>query len=219
MANSKLTLIGFTNWLNAENDNLFSKLTLPEGIDKNILSNNILLRGGEFEVLLSDPYTMQEAIAIWGAKWNWTFARWIKAINIDYNPLENYDRMESWTESEGGESNGKSNNTNTGSTTDLSTGDGTVENSISAYDDNSYSPHDKSASSNSTSAETNISATNAGTTEDSYNKSGTKEGRAHGNIGVTTSQQMLQSELDVALFNLYDQITDIFLREFVIPIY
>ena len=44
-------------------------------------------------------------------------------------------------------------------------------------------------------------------------------GRIHGNIGVTTSQQMLQSELDIARFNLIQQITDLFLTEFTLMVY
>ena len=44
-------------------------------------------------------------------------------------------------------------------------------------------------------------------------------GRIHGNIGVTTSQQMLQSELDIARFNLINQITDLFLTELCICVY
>jgi len=47
----------------------------------------------------------------------------------------------------------------------------------------------------------------------------TRTGRAHGNIGVTTSQQMLQSELDIVAWNIYEHITDLFLQEFVIPVY
>ena len=44
-------------------------------------------------------------------------------------------------------------------------------------------------------------------------------GRIHGNVGVTTSQQMLQSELDIARFNLINQITDLFLTELCICVY
>ena len=219
MASSKITLIGFHNWLAAENDTLFANLTLPEGIDKEVLINNILLRGGEFEVLFSDPYTMKEAIGVWSSKWSWTFSKWIKAINLEYNPLENYDRMETWDESEKGSNKGTTENTNEGKTTDSSSSSGEMENSVSAFDSISFSPHDKSVSSNKTDATTNIQASNNGSSENEYSNTATRTGRAHGNIGVTTSQQMLQSELDIAMFNLYDQITDIFLREFVIPVY
>ena len=45
------------------------------------------------------------------------------------------------------------------------------------------------------------------------------EGRVHGNVGVTTSQQMLKSELDLGYWNVYEKITDLFLTEFVIPVY
>lgn len=219
MASSKITLIGFHNWLAAENDTLFANLTLPEGIDKEVLTNNILLRGGEFEVLFSDPYTMKEAIGVWSNKWSWTFSKWIKAINIEYNPLENYDRMETWDESEKGSNKGTTKNSNEGKTTDTGSSSGEMENSVSAFDSSSFSPHDMSVSSNKTDATTSIKASNNGSSESEYSNTATRTGRAHGNIGVTTSQQMLQSELDIALFNLYDQITDIFLREFVIPVY
>ena len=40
-----------------------------------------------------------------------------------------------------------------------------------------------------------------------------------GNIGVTTSAQMLQGELDVRRFNIYSQIADIFVSEFCILVY
>ena len=53
----------------------------------------------------------------------------------------------------------------------------------------------------------------------SHLKRTVRDGRIHGNIGVTTSQQMLQAELDIAQWNLYEHITDLFLSEFVIPIY
>ena len=40
-----------------------------------------------------------------------------------------------------------------------------------------------------------------------------------GNIGVTTSQMMLQSELDIARWNLYEHIADLFCQEFCIMVY
>ena len=41
----------------------------------------------------------------------------------------------------------------------------------------------------------------------------------HGNIGVTTSQQMLTQELELGYWNVYEKITELFLQEFVIPVY
>ena len=54
------------------------------------------LYGSEFEVLYANPQYMQSMIGIWSNKWYHTFERWIKALDIDYDPLENYDRREEW---------------------------------------------------------------------------------------------------------------------------
>ena len=244
-------------------DDLFKYLRLPEGIDKDTLTGNILLRGGEFEVVYSDPDFLQKSISIWSSKWYRTFDKWIKALNIEYSPLENYDRFEEWTDnrSRSEETNGsssdtrkKTDSTNIDTTDDREGGtrynDDTsehvndktdTENEVSAYDSSSYQPHDKSEtdftseksseSSGNTSEEMSIKGnTKSSGTEDitgsATNKTtGTEDedskhiGRTHGNIGVTTSQQMLESELQIAEWNIYEHITDIFLSEYVIPIY
>lgn len=235
MASSKLTLITFNQYMIDTGDDLFRYLRLPEGIDKDTLTGNILLRGGEFEVVYSDPDFLQKSISIWSSKWYRTFDKWIKALNIEYSPLENYDRMEEWTD----DRNKK--NDNTIDTTDKREGSTTysdesseqvkdttkTENEVSAYDSSSYQPHDKSD----TDYDSYKSSTSVGDTkEDVSIKGNTKSngtedetskhiGRIHGNIGVLTSQSMLESELQIAEWNIYEHITDIFLSEYVIPIY
>ena len=42
---------------------------------------------------------------------------------------------------------------------------------------------------------------------------------SHGNIGVTTSQRMLESELEIAYWNIYEKMSDIFIRELLVPVY
>ena len=42
---------------------------------------------------------------------------------------------------------------------------------------------------------------------------------AYGNIGVTTSQQMLNAELDVARFNIYKEIATLYMTELTLPVY
>lgn len=199
MSSSKLTLIGFYNWMNANDENLFVNLQPPSAVDRNALVNNILLRGGEFEVLYSDPDFLQAAIAPWNTKWLPTMTKWVNALAIEYDPLYNYDRREEWTTETEGQTSGTASSESTGN----------VENTVSAYNSSTYQPERNSDSSGSSS------------TEDATSSSGTetRTGRAYGNIGVTTTQQMLEQELEIAKFNLIDQITDLFLAEFVIPIY
>ena len=211
MASCKITLWGFNSYLKNNNDDLFKQLSLPEGIDKEVLIDNILLRSNDFELLYSEPYFMQEAIGTWSKKWYRTFDKWIKALNITYNPLENYDRMEEWTTTDDGHTS------SSGTSTDTSNGTGSssTENKISAFNSETYSNDNTNTTntSNSTSGTTTLNNTGA---SDNTN---VRVGRAHGNIGVTTSQQMLESELDIARWNIYEHITDIFLSEFIIPIY
>lgn len=219
MATAKICLIDFNRYMSANNDDLFSLLKLPEGIDKDTLVGNILLRGGEFECVYSDPSFIQNAIAVWSSKWYRTFDKWVKALAIEYSPLENYDRMEEWTDnrkkedsaSDGsngliGESGNFKNNT-------------TTETKVSAYDSSDYQPSERVTTDNSGSDSRNTTTSNSLSHTGNENEDSTHKGRIHGNVGVTTSQQMLISELELAEWNLYEHITDIFLSEFVIPIY
>ena len=47
----------------------------------------------------------------------------------------------------------------------------------------------------------------------------TRKGRVHGNIGVTTTQQMIEEERRVVKFNMTDYIIDSFKRRFCLLIY
>ena len=85
MSSAKITLFSFARWMKENNNDLFSGLSVPSGIDKDVLVDNILLRGGEFEVVYSDPNFMQYAIGSWSRKWYRTMQKWIEALSIDYN--------------------------------------------------------------------------------------------------------------------------------------
>lgn len=219
MAKAKLTLIGFNTYMLKVNDDLFSKLSVPTGIDRDLLINNILMKGGEFEILYSDPYFMQDMIGVWSDKWQHTMERWINALLIDYSPLENYDRMEDWVDN-GTNSEGITHTENAiGNDYSNSSGDGTNTNTVSAYDAGTYQPHDQAISNTSgTNLSSSLTSTD-GTSDITRTNAALHSGRTHGNIGVTTSQQMLQSELDLYKWNLYDEITNLFLNELTIYVY
>ena len=115
MSIMKVTLIGMENYLNDNEKSLFDNVTFPEGITKDDVINNILLQGGEFEPIYADPYFLRDAIGLWSRKHNRTFSKWIEVLNMDYNPLENYDRIEDWTDTENGgvSSSGRTDSGNT----------------------------------------------------------------------------------------------------------
>ena len=73
---------------------LFHNLVLPDGIDKDLFLNTLLIKGGEFEVLFPDPAFMRMSIGVWGNKWYRTFAEWLRGTQATWNPIHNYDKFE-----------------------------------------------------------------------------------------------------------------------------
>lgn len=194
MSSSKMSLIGMqVLYANAGGD-LFELLTLPEGVSKQTLVDTILMNGGEYEVLFADPEFVHDSMAIWSSKWEHTIERWVNALGKDYEPLWNYDRTEQEVRTPDLTNKRTPNLTHTD------------ENKVSAYDSSTYEPSQHSTI-NSTGDET-------------YTESGREvwDRRMFGNIGVTTSQDMLKQEIEVSAWSLYDSIARLFLAEYVIPV-
>ena len=279
MSIMKVTLIGLETYLSHEDKSLFDNMNLPEGINKEDVVNNILLSGGEFEPVYSEPFFLRSAIGSWSNKHYRTFEKWLNALNLEYNPIENYDRKEAWTDTTDNDTSTSgrtdSGNTRTFNNQDKRTLDTenkrtldtedketrdiedkttfdkttTTEHEVSAFDSSTYQASSKDTvdedgdiTVDGTGTDTfthsgtdtmNNSGTDivdySGTIKDEYGEgfssTGTNDtefkhsGRMHGNIGVTTSQQMLQSELDLARFNLVQEITDLFVLEFCVMVY
>ena len=199
MATLTMTLYGANKYLLNQNRSIFERLTLPPGIDKDLFIDRLILRSGEFEILYSDLDFLVEAIGVWGKAWEKTFTKWVKALSIEYNPLENYDRIEDWTTTDEYENHSK----------DRGFSDNTTQNDVSAFDSSGYQPNSKDSTHYAPNLDNDANGKNTNT----------REGRAHGNIGVTTSQQMLSSKLSIAEWNLYDHMADLFIKEFCICVY
>lgn len=188
MALAKMTLMGMQHYLQQQKDNLWKWFNVPDGIDIDTAQETILLRAGEFPLLYTDPFFMKNAIGSWCSKHRLTFARWQKALSVEYNPLDNYDGTEEYTDRV------KSKTATSGESVMKVTG----------YDSDSL--------------RTNSGDSSADTAEGEVETVHTM--RRHGNLGVTTSAQMLQGDTDFyAQFNLYDRIADLFIQDFCIAIY
>lgn len=130
-----------------------------------------------------------------------------------------------------------------------SSGSNSTTQSVSAYDSTTFSPREsESGSQNGSSStdhdhqtQTTISdkqngtvyakaiETSVGKDKETETENGDRvrytKGRTdhklyiHGNIGVTTSQQMLESELELRLYDLYEIIGDLWIDDFIVTIY
>ena len=291
MSSATMPLMALYNYDNT----IFDGLTFPAGIDKDTAIDEIIIRSGEFEMLYPDPNFIKPMITHWGKKHYRTFEKWIDALNIDFEPLYNFDRYEEYTDEKVAQGNTKANTSSTDNsnsidstsesvnndsstssttndllnaltkdkansasqtTTDSSTSETNTRN-VSAYDSATYQPREQevksttsgqtgsgSAQNESESDSLNIHNTESNNVESgNTNRSGntvrtgnnsssseqntastnTEQNKhtAHlyGNIGVTTSTQLLEDYIRVERFCIYEQIADIFVDEFCIMIY
>lgn len=222
MSSAKLTLIGLFNY----DHTLFDGLEMPTDIDRDLLIDSILMRGGEYEVIYPNPVFLKSAIGSWSKRWYPVINNWKKATTDmeSINPLENYDRYETWTDSS--ESHSKDVMNGNGSTTgsDGSTSSGSVSgtDTISAYDSSSLVNNTGTSQTNSTTLSSTSSTTSSTDTESTADTNGRSQHDAHihGNIGVTTAGAMYREFYDVIsrYGNIYESIATIFLQAFVIPI-
>lgn len=123
------------------------------------------------------------------------------ALKTEYNPIDNYNMVENETS----ETNRENERAHTGTNTDAMTGTdniahtGNNENEISAFNSSNYVDSEK------TTLATNDNETRDLQNQTTFNDTLTDEGTdttereltRHGNIGVTTTQQMLQSEIEL----------------------
>ena len=246
MSSAKITLIGIENYLNPDHS-VFEQMQLPVGIDRQTLVDTILMRCQEFELLYTDPDFLINAVNVWSRKNYRVFDKWEKALNIEYDPLYNYDRTEEYTDEHTGQCDKQESGTTSESsdytrTDNLSESDDhTRTDNLSsdtthletAYNDITYKGVSKDETDDTGTQRIAGTNTNTGTVRNAGSGSGslsnsengtdtytnTHKARLFGNIGVTTSQQMLQSELDIARWNLYEHIADLFCQEFCIMVY
>ena len=223
---SLLTVEGLYNYDNT----LFDGFNVPEGLVKQIAIDAILLRTRELEILYPDFTYFKKRITIWSNKYQINWKKLYDTTVLKYNPIENYDRMEDWTDTDDETSTSARDNTRNTTNTVKSTSTNEVVNSVNVTDQNTafnagLADHSKQITDGDTTENGTITNTETGKDTENESVNGgrtgkhTRTGRAHGNIGVTTSQQMIQSERDLVVFNLYDVIAESFIENFCLMVY
>lgn len=217
------------------NPGILGDLVLPDGLDADLVKDNLLAETAELEVIYPDAVFMQAMIGRWSAKELPIWERLYKTTLLEYNPIENYDRMEEWTEAEDTKKNTEADATGTsrtdtdGTSTRQSNTNGVINDQkyVSAYNEVEFTPTERD---NNTQNEKNnseqkdvgtvaVKTSAENTTDEIGNRNLLRKGRAHGNIGVTTSQQMIEAERDVALYNIIDVIINSFKNRFCLQVY
>lgn len=197
---------------------IFDDMVLPEDLDdpdgfvRKMIIDDIILRHGDTPLFIPEPAVMKYYIASWSNKMYPVFERFWHACIVEYDPIENYNRQENTTIGK----NYSIGNTRTLNTSRDSSGTYTTENTVSAENVVTYSPDQK------TTETPNTKVADSGTIKDQGANVGsdTITGTIHGNIGVTTSQQMLESEISlVPKLDIIRFISDSWAAEFCLAVY
>ena len=202
-----LSLLGLYNWDNS----IFDNMVLPEDFtsdNKTTLINNLLMETAELEVIYTDPEFMKNAIEAWSEKEVYTWTRLYEAMLAEYSPIENFDRYEDVDEQNRGAM------THSGTDSVSGSGEDTITNKITSFDNNTFVDHDKAIAGKGSTDTT----TYGHVVTDSTGKKIISH--LHGNIGVTTNQQMLEAELETRpKINIYRIIIDSFRERFCLLVY
>lgn len=229
MAMYRITLSGFYQWDNS----LFDNMLFPDGADKENFIDSLILSYGMCEPLYTDfDFMKNSAIPAWSKKWKSSIEKVYNVLEtLEYEAIENYDRHEEWTDSPDITRTSQASGTDTatstagqGSVTSQS-GTDTNEEKVSAFNTSEYQPEAMNSTTygNATTVKTNGTDTNEMTygRKDVNTEQGTNKhvGHVHGNIGVTTSQQMIQSELELRKQSFIDYCTGLFAQDLLLLVY
>ena len=214
---------------------IFDNLQLPASIIKDDFITELLFETTELELLYSKPDFLKFAIGVWSKKELDIWKKLEDTQHYDYDPISNTDRTETETIKE--EKTGKRNID--GSSTDTGCANSTSNNnykrnetatdvqSVSSYDSDALKTAEQNSneivSDNNDTSTNRSSSTGTSTLKQTQNSEDngtiTRELRTYGNIGVTTTQSMIEEQRRVVQFCIDDYIINSFKRKFCILVY
>ena len=236
--------------LEADSD-LFSNMVLPDGVDRDLVIDTILEKYGMQALMRPEPSYMKKHIGVWSRRHLLTWTKLYDTLNLKYNPIDNTDKYEDYTDRR------TTTRTTTGTNAldtsektalDTSGTDARTENEttgetrnedvtrdVSAENSSNYQAdtRDTTAASSDGSRENSIKGTNStkssgtnstkstGTNDETedYADTFTHTLHTHGNIGVTTTQQMIEAERKIVRYNLVEEIAADYQTAFCLDIY
>ena len=183
------------------------------------VSNNVFVNGAYVCINLvtkfnswlfpvfTDDNTIQNLISLWQTyikEWQHSIDKMYDALYSDYNPLHNYDMNEN-------ESIGRK----IDKTVTTPTGTTTQTNKSTTFDDTTY--RDVEEITNSVNMSTEVTPNNTQTIENiegNFNNAEIRKLSRSGNIGVTTSQQMIESEIELRKKSIADWLIEFFVKKY-----
>ena len=172
-------------------ESIFDGFRTPENVERETTIQTILLECAELEIIYPEFETMKTAIKLWTDKEFTVWEELQKTREYEYNPIWNKDGVITETEVRLNEYEGNSNGENT--------------RSVAGFNSESLVNAEKNKG----------SADSQGQEEENIERQRIEQG----NIGVTTTQRMIQEQREVVAFNTIDYILQSFKKRFCIMVY
>ena len=172
-------------------DTLFDYVQFPQTLDHDKVVSSILLQCAELELLYPDLETMRTALVLWASSCARTWEKMEYTVHVEYNPIWNKDANITENRDSSTERNIEADGTETGKVTGFNTSE--FVNADQTVSDSSSKENGK------------------------LNEKIVR--RETGNIGVTSTQELIQREREIAEFNLTDYIVQDFKKRFCILVY
>lgn len=198
-------LVDYCQWKEID---IFENCTVPAPLDISMVKNEIMKRCGLLKPVYSEPEVFRDLTKMWFDSNQWNFEHLAQIVLAEYSPIENVYESDHWSTKHTG-----TDRRNLGGKDTVTDGSQT-EHDVSAFNSNTYQP--SSVDKNSGDIDTKY-----GKTDDfTHGHIETYDRLRHGNIGVTTNDQLINEELGLLeKFNPYDWIAAKFERENFLQIY
>lgn len=179
------------------------------------IKESFLLRFGEMTPIYQKPDLLKLAVANVAKSLKWSIDRLYNVTLLEYNPIENYNRIEKGTDITDDTTDNTMNigvqtvssENQIGATT--TTPATTTETKVSAFNESDYQPSEQTKNTGNVTESHDKDTGTTTTTKDpdvqhmTYNRKYDHDLQVHGNIGVTTSQKMASDEILLAKSNNY----------------
>lgn len=144
----------------------------------------------------------QAIYTIYIKNWNALY----KTLSLEYNPIENYSMTETENVQDTHKGTLESNGNNTNTYTETTIVNDTSNNQLWGFNSTDSVNSDKQTGDTTRDAESTMDSTHKNTDRETKDITSDRTLKRSGNIGVTTSQQMIESERQLWLWNFFESV-------------
>lgn len=136
---ANISPLGLYNWDNT----IFDLMAIPSALNRETLIQNILAETAELEVLYPNPIVFKNLVGVWSQKNLDVWTRLYETTQYEYNPIENYNRYETGSDSGTGWTTHSGTDTTTENTTHGGTDTRRIDRDMGGSDTNSGTGKDE----------------------------------------------------------------------------